>query len=240
MQGNGLSRSTEKSRGIFSDRKIPRFAARSGDRPLHSLAAGWVLKRGFDLLVSAIFLCTLFPFIYLVVGAGIKCTSAGPVLFRQKRHGRNGRIFTCLKFRSMLVNPTADVAPSHADDPRITPLGRVLRYTFVDELPQFINVLRGDMSIVGPRPHMLDDTRRFSRNAEGYMRRLSVRPGITGLAQMLGYRGEVRTHEDLAGRIKYDLWYIDHWSFALDLCIFFRTLRSFLAFGGRSKNRKLK
>jgi len=199
-------------------------------------ADGGVFKRGFDLLVSAVFLCTLFPLVYLVVGAAIKCTSAGPVLFRQKRHGKDGRVFTCLKFRSMRVNPTADTEPSHADDPRITPLGRFLRRTFIDELPQFINVLRGDMSIVGPRPHMLDDTRRFSLGSEHYMRRLAVRPGITGLAQVLGYRGEIRTEEDLAGRIRYDLWYIDHRSFSLDMRIFFRTLRSFLTAADRFEN----
>lgn len=194
-------------------------------------ANGQALKRLFDLLVSVVFLCTLFPFFYLIVGTAIKCTSPGPVLFRQKRHGKNGRIFTCLKFRTMQVNDMADTRPTWADDPRITPLGRFLRRTFIDELPQFINVLRGDMSIVGPRPHMLEDTRNFSCGVEGYMRRLSVRPGITGLAQVLGYRGEVCTREDLAGRIKYDLWYIDHWSFALDACIFFQTLRHFLATG---------
>jgi len=194
-------------------------------------AGGPALKRAFDLLVSAVFLCSLFPLIYLVVGAAIKCTSPGPVLFRQKRHGKDGRIFTLLKFRSMQVNATADTEPSRTDDPRITPLGRFLRRTFIDELPQFINVLRGEMSVIGPRPHMLDDTRRFSRGVADYMRRLTVRPGITGLAQVLGYRGEVRSGEDLAGRLRYDLWYIDHWSFPLDLRIFLRTLRSFLTAG---------
>jgi len=222
---------------MASYRNISYVLVRSRDRSLNSYANGLALKRGFDLLVSAIFLCTLFPFIWLVVGTAIKCTSAGPVLFRQKRHGRDGRIFTCLKFRSMQVNAASDTEPSYANDPRITPLGRFLRRTFIDELPQFINVLRGDMSIIGPRPHMLDDTRRFSLNSENYMRRLTVRPGITGLAQVLGYRGEVRTDEDLAGRVRYDLWYIDHWSFQLDLHIFFRTLRNFLTAGCRPCNR---
>lgn len=222
---------------MASYRNISYVLVRSKDRSLNSYANGLALKRGFDLLVSAIFLCTLFPFIWLVVGTAIKCTSAGPVLFRQKRHGRDGRIFTCLKFRSMQVNAASDTEPSYANDPRITPLGRFLRRTFIDELPQFINVLRGDMSIIGPRPHMLDDTRRFSLNSENYMRRLTVRPGITGLAQVLGYRGEVRTDEDLAGRVRYDLWYIDHWSFQLDLHIFFRTLRNFLTAGCRPCNR---
>jgi len=131
----------------------------------------------------------------------------------------------------MQVNSTADTEPSRENDPRITPLGHLLRRTSIDELPQFINVLKGEMSVIGPRPHMLDDTRRFSHNSENYMRRLTVRPGITGLAQVQGYRGEIRTAEDLAGRVKYDLWYIGHRSFRLDLYIFFRTLRKFLTAG---------
>lgn len=197
-------------------------------RDLTTCAGGLALKRCFDLSVSALFLCTLFPFVFLIVGTAVKCSSPGPVLFRQKRHGRNGHVFTCLKFRTMRVNDAADTRPARNNDSRITPLGRFLRRTYIDELPQFINVLRGDMSIIGPRPHMLDDTRRFSLNSEHYMRRLAVRPGITGLAQVLGYRGQVRTDKDLAGRIKYDLWYIDHWTFPLDVCIFLRTLHNFL------------
>lgn len=191
-------------------------------------AGGLALKRCFDLLVSVIFLCTFFPLIFLIVGTAIKCTSPGSVLFRQKRHGKNGRVFTCLKFRTMRVNDDADTQPARENDPRITPLGRFLRRTCIDELPQFINVLRGDMSIIGPRPHMLDDTRRFARDADDYMSRLTVRPGITGLAQVLGYMGKIRTPEDLAGRIWYDLYYINHWSFPLDICIFLRTFHNFL------------
>lgn len=207
---------------------ISRYASHAGGRDLTVYAGGLALKRCFDLSVSVLFLCTFFPFVFLIVGTAIKCSSPGPVLFRQKRHGKNGHVFTCLKFRTMRVNDAADTRPAHKDDSRITPLGRFLRRTYIDELPQFINVVRGDMSIIGPRPHMLDDTRRFSLNSDNYMRRLTVRPGITGLAQVLGYRGEVRTDEDLAGRIKYDLWYIDHWTFSLDVCIFLRTLHNFL------------
>ncbi len=214
--------------------KIPRrlniswYLSRPEGRDLTLCAGGLALKRCFDLTVSALFLCTLFPFVFLIVGTAVKCSSPGPVLFRQKRHGKNGREFTCLKFRTMRVNDAADTQPARRNDSRITPLGRFLRCTSIDELPQFINVLRGDMSVIGPRPHMLDDTRRFSLNSEHYMRRLAVRPGITGLAQVLGYKGEVRTDKDLAGRIKYDLWYIDHWSFSLDVCVFLRTLHNFL------------
>lgn len=216
---------------ILFYRSYHRLVSCSGRRSLSVHVGGLVLKRSFDLLISVVFLCSLFPFVFLIVGTAIKCTSSGPVLFRQQRHGKNGKIFVCLKFRTMRVNLMADTEPSRAGDPRITPLGQFLRRTSIDELPQFINVLRGDMSLIGPRPHMLHDTWRFAQNAEHYMRRLSVRPGITGLAQVIGYRGEVRTREDLAGRIKYDLWYIDHWSFVLDIYIFFRSLRGFLTFG---------
>ena len=213
---------------IFKRLDISRYESCPEGRNLTMHIGGLVLKRCFDLAVSAAFLCTLFPLVYLIVGTAIKCTSPGPVLFRQKRHGKNGRVFTCLKFRTMHVNDTADTQPARKNDSRITPLGRYLRRSCIDELPQFINVLWGDMSIIGPRPHMLDDTRRFSRNAEDYMSRLTVRPGITGLAQVQGYMGEVRTPEDLTGRTWYDLYYIDHWSFTLDICIFFQTLRNFL------------
>lgn len=220
-----------KKSKIFRRLNISRYVSRPEGRTLTEYTGGLAFKRCFDLLVSVLFLCTLFPFVFLVVGTAIKCTSPGPVLFRQKRHGKDGRIFTCLKFRSMRVNDTADTQPSQTNDSRITPLGRFLRRTFIDELPQFINVLRGDMSVIGPRPHMLDDTLRFSHHADDYACRLAVRPGITGLAQVLGYLGEVRTPEDLAGRVWYDLYYIDHWSFSLDICIFLQTLRNFL-FGG--------
>lgn len=208
---------------------ISRYLSHPQGRDLTMYAGGLALKRCFDLSVSVLFLCTLFPFVFLIVGTAVKCSSPGPVLFRQKRHGKNGRVFTCLKFRTMRVNDAADTRPAQKNDARITPVGRFLRCTSIDELPQFINVLQGDMSIIGPRPHMLDDTRRFALNSENYMRRLAVRPGITGLAQVLGYRGEVRTDEDLAGRIKYDLWYIDHWTFSLDVRIFLRTFHNFLA-----------
>lgn len=110
-------------------------------------------------------------------------------------------------------------------------MGRFLRRTYLDELPQFINVLRGEMSLVGPRPHMEYDTYRFRQEVEGYEGRLAVRPGITGLAQILGYRGEVRTHEDIEGRVRYDLWYIRHWSGRLDAWIFLHSLRAFLSMG---------
>lgn len=213
---------------IIQRLNISRYVPRSEGRNLPLHTGGLALKRGFDLLVSVTFLCTFFPIVFMIVGTAIKCSSPGPILFRQKRHGKNKRVFVCLKFRTMWVNDTADTCPARENDLRVTPLGRFLRRTYIDELPQFINVLRGDMSVIGPRPHMLDDTRRFALDADDYMSRLTVRPGITGLAQVKGYMGEVRTSEDLAGRIWFDLYYIEHWSFSLDVCIFFRTLHNFL------------
>lgn len=130
----------------------------------------------------------------------------------------------------MIVNDTADTETSTKDDKRVTPIGRIMRHTFVDELPQFINVLRGEMSLIGPRPHMLKHTEEFSAIVDDYMDRLTVRPGITGLAQALGYNGPVVTDQDIRNRVRLDLWYIRNWSAMLDAKIFIRTLGTFLKF----------
>lgn len=186
------------------------------------------LKRLFDIAVSLVFVCTLFPFLYVVFGVVIKLTSAGPVLFRQRRSGLDNKPFVCLKFRTMIVNEEADTLQATPGDKRITNIGRFFRKTSLDELPQFINVLKGDMSIVGPRPHMIYHTEIYSSCIPEYMRRLSVKPGITGVAQILGYRGETSELADMARRVRLDLWYIDHRSFKLDLYIFVRTLFDFV------------
>lgn len=194
-----------------------------------------MLKRLFDIAVSLVFICTLFPLFYIIIGMAIRLTSKGPVLFRQQRHGREGRVFTCLKFRTMEPNGEADTRQATADDRRITKVGSFLRRTSLDELPQFINVLKGEMSLIGPRPHMLYHTQLYSALIPGYLRRLSVKPGITGLAQVAGYRGETPDVKDMAGRVRLDLWYIEHQSFRLDLYIFFRTLRDFLGIQKKNK-----
>ena len=179
-----------------------------------------LLKRLFDIVFSALFLVTLFPVILLVVGVGIKISSPGPIFFRQRRNGQMGREFGCFKFRAM----QSDVKQATRDDPRVTKFGRFLRKTSIDELPQFINVLIGDMSVVGPRPHMLRHTEEYSELINKYMVRHYVKPGITGWAQVTGYRGETRTVEEMAGRIRQDIWYIEHWSFSFDLYIIFLTV----------------
>ncbi len=186
------------------------------------------MKRFFDIVISLIFLFTLFPLLYIIIGVAVKLTSAGPVLFRQQRSGLENKPFICLKFRTMVVNDEADILQAAGDDKRITAVGKFLRKTSWDELPQFINVLRGDMSIVGPRPHMVYHTKIFSTVIPDYMRRLTVKPGITGLAQILGYRGETPKQIDMERRVRLDLWYIDHWTFRLDLHIFIYTLLDFL------------
>jgi len=182
-------------------------------------------KRLFDIIVSSLFLCTLFPIICLVVTIITKITMPGPVFFKQKRTGYDGRDFSCYKFRSMKVNGESDTLQATKGDPRVTKWGRIMRHTNIDELPQFINVLRGDMSIVGPRPHMLAHTEYYGNEIGEYMIRHYVRPGITGWAQTHGERGETQTVADMARRVEKDIWYIEHWYFWLDIQIILKTVQ---------------
>lgn len=177
------------------------------------------LKRTFDILFSILVLVTIFPLLYVVVGIMIKLSSPGPILFKQKRTGLYGHDFKCYKFRTMKVNAEADSLQAVKNDPRKTKVGDFLRRTNLDEFPQFINVLRGDMSVVGPRPHMLKHTEQYSALIDKYMVRHLVKPGVTGWAQVTGYRGETKTLEQMEGRVKRDVWYIENWSFFLDLKI---------------------
>ena len=177
------------------------------------------LKRCFDILFSAAVMVTVFPLLYIIAGALIKISSKGPILFKQKRNGLYGKVFECYKFRTMQINEDADTLQAVKDDPRTTTIGSFLRRTNLDEFPQFINVLIGDMSVVGPRPHMLKHTEQYSMLIDKYMIRHLVKPGITGWAQITGYRGETRTLEQMEGRVKRDVWYLENWSFFLDLKI---------------------
>ena len=182
------------------------------------------VKRFFDIVVSFLFLITLYPIIWCFVAIGTSISSPGPILFRQKRTGYKGRPFTMLKFRSMKVNADADKVQATEDDPRKTKFGDFLRRTSIDELPQFINVLKGDMSLIGPRPHMELHTEIYTKLVDEYLVRHMVKPGLTGWAQVNGCRGETKTTEAMAERVRYDIWYIEHWSLALDVKIFFKTI----------------
>lgn len=193
------------------------------DEPLERVENRFV-KRAFDIVVSGLFLCTFFLIILAIVTIITKITMPGPIFFCQKRNGINGREFNMLKFRSMKVNKEADTLQATEHDPRITKWGAIMRKTNIDELPQFINVFIGDMSIVGPRPHMLVHTEEYSRLVEGYMVRHFVKPGVTGWSQVTGFRGETKELTEMEGRVKGDIWYIEHWSFGLDLYIICMTV----------------
>lgn len=181
------------------------------------------IKRLFDIVFSSVFL-VFFPLILIPVAIAIKLSSPGPVFFKQKRTGYRGRTFNCLKFRTMRVNAAADTAQTTKDDPRKTKVGGFLRKTSLDELPQFINVFLGDMSVVGPRPHMLKQTESYTQLIDKYMVRHVVKPGITGWAQVNGYRGLTDEVWKMEKRVEYDVWYIEHWHFFLDMKIIARTV----------------
>ncbi len=181
------------------------------------------IKRTFDIAVSGTFLL-FYPLIYIPVAIAIKMSSPGPVYFRQERTGLRGKSFQCLKFRTMRVNTTSDSAQATQNDPRKTRLGDLLRRTSIDELPQFINVWKGDMSVVGPRPHMLKHTEEYTRLIDKYMVRHAVKPGITGWAQVNGYRGITDELWKMERRVECDVWYIENWTLLLDIKIMIRTV----------------
>jgi len=184
-------------------------------------------KWWMDKLLSMIALIILAPFM-IFIAAAIKLTSPGPVLFHQERHGLNEHIFNMLKFRSMKVHSeaTGKITQASHDDPRVTTVGRWLRASSMDELPQLINVLSGDMSLVGPRPHAKEHNEFYADKIGGYMSRHKVLPGLTGLAQVSGYRGETETMDKMAHRVEYDLVYINNWSLGLDVKIMFKTIHT--------------
>lgn len=184
-----------------------------------------IIKRVFDIIVSLIVCIFLVP-ISIVVGIIIKIQSRGPVFFRQARTGLDGKTFYCYKYRSMHVNKDADKVQATEHDPRKFPFGNFMRRTNIDELPQFFNVLKGDMSIVGPRPHMLLHTDIYGKLINNYMVRLFAKPGITGWAQVNGFRGETKDMAEMEGRVNSDVWYLEHWTFWLDIRIIFLTTKS--------------
>ena len=187
-----------------------------------------LIKRGFDLLVSTLVIVFILSWLMPIVSLLIKLESKGPVFFKQLRSGRDNNSFMCLKFRSMRTNNLSDVIQATKDDERITGIGAFLRKTSLDEFPQFINVFLGDMSIAGPRPHMLHHTEQYSGQVNHYMVRLYLKPGLTGWAQVNGYRGEIKNLELMKNRVEHDIWYMENWSILLDIKIMFLTLKNIL------------
>ena len=187
-----------------------------------------ILKRTFDVVFSLFVIVFLLSWITPIIALIIKIESRGPVFFKQTRNGIKFREFTCYKFRSMIENNDADIQQATKNDKRVTKIGKILRKTSLDELPQFFNVLIGNMSVVGPRPHMIKENERYSKSVDKFMVRHFVKPGITGLAQVKGFRGEVETDEDIINRVKYDIYYLENWSLILDLNIVFLTTINFL------------
>ena len=181
------------------------------------------IKRVFDILFSSAVIIFLLSWLTPLIAILIKLESRGPVFFKQSRNGFNYKEFDCYKFRSMTPNKDAHLHQATRGDQRVTKVGRFMRKTSIDELPQFFNVLFGDMSVVGPRPHMVSHTNMYAKKIDKFMVRHFVKPGITGLAQISGFRGEVETDKDIIGRVKYDIFYIENWSLLLDIKIIFQT-----------------
>jgi len=182
------------------------------------------VKRTFDIVVSLFVIVGILSWLTPILGLIIKLESKGPVFFKQKRNGLDYKEFYCYKFRSMKPNPLADLEQITKGDERVTGVGRIIRKTSIDELPQFINVLKGEMSVVGPRPHMVSHTHMYAEKVDKFMVRHFVKPGITGLAQVSGYRGEVEDETDIINRVKYDIFYLENWSIFLDIKIVFQTI----------------
>lgn len=186
------------------------------------------VKRIFDVVFASLVLVFILSWLIPLVGILIKWESRGPIFFIQKRNGINNREFNCLKFRSMTPNDYADTHQAVKNDPRVTRIGSFLRTTSLDEMPQFINVLFGDMSIVGPRPHTIPMNQTFRKQIDRYNSRHKIKPGITGLAQVKGYRGEIENPFQIRSRVRLDSFYINNWSFLLDLRIMVKTIHELL------------
>ena len=183
-----------------------------------------IRKRIFDIAVSSLVIICILSFLIPIIGLLIKLGSKGPIFFKQLRSAKNNKSFYLIKFRSMYLNEKSDTQQAYKGDRRITQIGRFLRRTSLDEFPQFINVLKGQMSIVGPRPHMLKHTSDYSKLLSKFMVRQLAKPGITGWAQVHGLRGETNTLVQMEHRVEHDIWYMENWSLWLDVRIIFLTI----------------
>lgn len=209
---------------LFMMNSIPILTTRK--EPLH-VNFNATLKRAFDIIFSLTVICTIFLFLFPVIALAIRIDSDGPIIFKQLRPGKKNKLFDCYKFRTMRVNTLTEVQATK-DDARITRVGRFLRRTNLDELPQFFNVLLGSMSVVGPRPNMVSQLEQYSKTIQQYKLRHFITPGITGYAQVNGFRGETKEHELMEKRIMYDVRYLENWSFSLDLKIICQTVWNML------------
>jgi putative colanic acid biosynthesis UDP-glucose lipid carrier transferase len=211
------------NRNIFVDflNDIPVLSLRK--EPLED-TGNRIKKRTIDVVFSTLIIIFILSWLIPLIALLIKLDSRGPVFFIQLRSGKNNQPFRCLKFRSLRVNDQADSIQVSRNDNRITRLGRIMRKTNIDELPQVLNIFLGDMSVVGPRPHMLKHTEQFSELYKEYMIRHFVKPGLTGWAQVNGFRGEIKDNEFLRKRVEYDTWYMENWSLFLDLKIIMLTI----------------
>jgi putative colanic acid biosysnthesis UDP-glucose lipid carrier transferase len=186
-------------------------------------------KRGLDLFVAGLTLILVLSWLFPLLALLIKLDSKGPVLFKQLRHGLDNKPFYCYKFRTMVANKEADVKQATVNDSRITRIGKFLRSSSIDELPQIFNVLRGEMAIVGPRPHTMPMNLEFSKSIDNFMFRHAVKPGITGLAQAKGFRGEIKDFYDIYSRYKLDVFYVQKWCLIFDLKIILETVKSLIS-----------
>lgn len=182
------------------------------------------VKRVFDIFFATFVLVFLLSWLYPLIALIIYLESGGPIIFKQKRHGQNNRIFNCYKFRTMMLNDESDSKWATKDDPRVTRFGAFLRKTSLDELPQFFNVLIGEMAVVGPRPHAVEMNEYYKNKVDRFYQRHAYKPGITGLAQSMGYRGEIVELYHIKNRVKLDRFYFRNWSFLFDIKIIFRTI----------------
>ena len=203
------------------------------DKLPFEFAENFYIKRIFDIAFSLSICVFLLSWLAPILWILVKLESKGPLLFKQKREGINGKEFVCYKFRSMRINMLADKVHATKNDFRVTKIGAFLRKTSMDELPQFVNVLLGDMSVVGPRPHLESLSLEYQKEVDDYLKRHIVKPGITGLAQVSGYRGEIKNQSDIKNRIRFDIFYIENWSFYLDIKIIIKTI--FNVFKGEEK-----
>lgn len=202
---------------VFSIRNFPL------DRPVAKFS-----KRTFDIIFSLLVIIFVLSWLSVILYFLVKRESKGPLFFKQIREGVKGNSFVCYKYRSMGINERSNVDQTVKGDVRVTKIGKFLRKTSIDELPQFINVLKGEMSVVGPRPHMLSQSKIFKKVVDKYMVRHFVKPGITGLAQVRGFRGEIETDQDIINRVKLDIFYVENWSIVMDINIIIKTVLNVL------------